>query len=65
MEAYQKFKYESPFVTLEDNFNTSNFNQDEVGSEGQEVQSSSHIDLRGGDIIEEAMDEHIVTQVEV
>jgi hypothetical protein len=31
MEAYQEFKYKSPFVTLEDNFNTSNFNQDEVG----------------------------------
>jgi hypothetical protein len=31
MEAYQKLKYESPFVTLEDNFNTSYFNQDEVG----------------------------------
>jgi hypothetical protein len=26
MEAYQEFKYESPSVILEDNFNTSNFN---------------------------------------
>ncbi len=64
MEAYQEFKYKSPFVTLEDNFNTSNFNQDEVGWEAQEVQSNSPIDLRGGNTIEEAMDEQIITQVE-
>ncbi len=33
MEAYQEFKYESPFVTLEDNFNTSDINQDEASWE--------------------------------
>jgi hypothetical protein len=34
-EAYLKFKYESPSTTLEDNFNTSNFNQYEIGPNGQ------------------------------
>ncbi len=34
-EANPKFKYESTYVTLEDNFNTSNFNQYEVGPSGE------------------------------
>jgi hypothetical protein len=34
-EAYLKFKYESPSTTLEDNFNTSNFNQYEIGPSGE------------------------------
>jgi len=59
MEAYIEFKYDSPSTTHEDNFNASYFNQYETSPSGeaQEVQSSSPIDLRGGDTIEEAMDE--------
>jgi hypothetical protein len=59
MEAYLKFKYDSPSTTHEDNFNASYFNQYETSPSGeaQEVQSSSPIDLWGGDTIEEAMDE--------
>ncbi len=54
MKTYPKFKHESPSVTLEDNFNTLDFNQYESSPSGkaQEVQSSSHVDLMGGDIIE-------------
>jgi hypothetical protein len=47
-----KHIHESPFVTHEDNFNyTSNSNQYKrgPGGEAQEVQSNSHVDLRGGD----------------
>jgi hypothetical protein len=34
-EAYPEFRYDSPSTTLEDNFNTSDFNQYEAGSSGK------------------------------
>jgi hypothetical protein len=60
------YRDESPFVTLEDSFNISDFNQYETGPSGkaQEVQSSSPVNLRGGDIIEEVVDEQTIAQVE-
>jgi hypothetical protein len=61
------YRDKSPSVTLEDSFNISYFNQYEIGPSGevQEVQSSSPINLRGGeDTIEEVVDEQTITQVE-
>ncbi len=54
MKTYPEFKHESPSVTPKDNFNTLDFNQYEASpsGKGQEVQSSSHVDLMGRDIIE-------------
>lgn len=56
---------ESPSITLEDSFNISNFNQYEIGPSGeaQEVQSSSPVNLRGGDIIKEVVDEQTIAQI--
>jgi hypothetical protein len=34
-ETYLEFKFDSPFVAFEDNFNTSNFNQYEAGPNGK------------------------------
>jgi hypothetical protein len=34
-EAYPKFKYDLSSTTLEDSFNTSNFNQYETGPSGE------------------------------
>ncbi len=60
------YRDESPSVTLEDSFNISNFNQYEIGPSGeaQEVQSSSPVNWRGGDTIEEVVDEQTIAQVE-
>jgi len=65
-ETYLEFKYDSPSTTLEDSFNISNFNYNEVGPSGevQEVQSSSPTDLKGGDITKDDVNEQIVAQVE-
>jgi hypothetical protein len=56
-KTYPKFWYDSPFVILEDSFDTSNFNQYDVGLsvEIQEVQSNAHAKLKGGNIIKEDM----------
>ncbi len=60
------YRDESPFVTLEDNFNISDFNQYETSPSGeaQKVQSNSPVNLRGGDIIKEVVDEQTIAQVE-
>ncbi len=65
-EAYPKFKYDSSSTTPKNSFNTSNFNQYEASPSGEayEVQSSPPIESRGGDTIEEGMDEQIVAQFE-
>lgn len=57
-ETYLEFKYDSPFAAFEDNFNTSDFNHEaSPNGEAQEAQSNISIELRGGDIIEEVVDE--------
>jgi hypothetical protein len=65
-EAYPKFTYDSPFATLEDNFNTLDFNKYETcpSGEAQEVQSSQLVKLRGRDTTKEVVDEQIVAQSE-
>lgn len=65
-ETYFKFKYDSPFTTPKDSFNTSNFNQYEASPSGkaQEVQSSPPMEMRGRNTIEEVVDEQIITQFE-
>ncbi len=45
-EKYPKFKYISPFVTPEDNFNTSNFNQDEVSPKWRRSRSLINLTYR-------------------
>jgi hypothetical protein len=56
-ETYLEFRYDSPSTTLEDNFSTSNFNQYEASPSGeaQEVQSSALVEMKGRDLLEEAM----------
>ncbi len=60
------YRDESPFVTLKDNFNISDFNQYETGPSGeaQKVQSNSLVNLKGGDTIKEVVDEQTIAQVE-
>ncbi len=60
------YRDESPFVTLEDSFNISDFNQYETSPIGevQEVQSSSPINLKGRNTTKEVVDEQTIAQVE-
>ncbi len=51
METYPKFKYDSHSTTLEDNFNKSAY------GEVEEIQSSSIVELGGGDTTKEDVDE--------
>ncbi len=62
-ETYPKFNYDSPSTILEDSFNISNFNQYDAcpSGEDQEVQSSPHVELTEGDLIE-VVDEQTITQ---
>ncbi len=55
----QNFGYDSPFVTLEDGFNTSDFNQYDANPSGKilKVQSNAPLKLKRGNIIEEVMGE--------
>ncbi len=66
MESYPKFKYDSPSTTPKDSFNTSNFNQYEASPSGeaQEIQSSPLVELKGGDIAQDALGEQTIAQSE-
>ncbi len=66
METYPKFKYDSPSTTLDNCFNTIDFNQNETSPSGkaQVVWSSPLVELWGGNTTKEAMDEYIVIQFE-
>ncbi len=60
-EAYFNFLYESPFTTLEDNFDTLNFLQFKVipNEEVVEEQSTSLVEMKGGDTINEITREQV------
>jgi hypothetical protein len=62
-KAYPNFQYDSPFVTLKDNFHTLNFNWYDVGPRGEspKVQSIVLAEMKGGDTREKIMGGHEAT----
>jgi len=62
-EAYPNFQYDSPSMIPNDSFDTSYYNQYEVGPNGElpKVQSNAPTQMKGGNTIEEITEEQIMT----
>jgi len=58
-EAYPNFQYDSPSMIPKDSFDTSYYNQYDVGPSGElpKVQSNALVEMKGGNIIEDVTEE--------